>query len=46
MPYVSDKQRKYFNANKNKLGKAMVEYWNKETGNKKLPKYAPKVKGK
>ena len=41
MPYKSEAQRKYFNANKDKLGKAMVEHWNKETGNKKLP---PKVK--
>lgn len=46
MPYVSDKQRKYFNANKDKLGKKMVEHWNKETGNKKLPKVAPKKKEK
>lgn len=46
MPYISEKQRKFFNANKNKLGKAMVEHWNKETGNKKLPKVAPKKKGK
>ena len=38
MPYKSEAQRKYFNANKDKLGKAMVEHWNKETGNKKLPK--------
>ena len=46
MPYVSEKQRKFFNANKDKLGKKMVEHWNKETGNKKLPKYAPKPKKK
>lgn len=45
MPYKSEKQRKFFNANKDKLGKAMVEHWNKETGNKKLPKYVKK-KGK
>lgn len=46
MPYKSEAQRKYFNANKKKLGKAMVEHWNKATGNKKLPKYAPKPKRK
>lgn len=46
MPYKSEAQRKLFNANKDKLGKAMAEHWNKETGNKKLPKYAPKKKGK
>ena len=46
MPYVSEKQRKYFNANKEKLGERMVAHWNKETGNKKLPKVAPKKKGK
>ena len=45
MPYVSEKQRKFFNANKDKLGKTMVAHWNKETP-KKLPKYAPKKKGK
>lgn len=46
MPYVSDSQRKFFNANKDKLGKKMVEHWNKETGDRKLPKYAKKKKGK
>ena len=46
MPYVSEKQRKFFNANKDKLGRAMVEHWNKETRNKKLPKVAAKKKGK
>ena len=44
MPYVSEAQRKYFNANKDKLGRTMVEHWNKETGNRKLPKYAKKSK--
>lgn len=42
MPFKSEAQRKYFNANKDKLGKAMVEHWNKETGNKKLPKRVKK----
>lgn len=44
MPYKSEAQKKYFNANKDKLGKAMVEHWNKETGNKKLPKRVKKTK--
>ena len=44
MPYVSEKQRKFFNANKDKLGKAMVEHWNKETGDRKLPKRVKKGK--
>lgn len=44
MPYKSERQRRYFNANVHKFGKAMVEHWNKETGNKKLPKVAPKKK--
>lgn len=46
MPYVSEAQRKYFNANKDKLGKKTVEHWNKETGDKKLPKYKRKKKAK
>lgn len=44
MPYKSEAQRKFFNANKNKLGKAMVEHWNKETGNRKLPQRVKKGK--
>lgn len=44
MPYKSEAQRKFFNANKNKLGKAMVEHWNKETGDRKLPKRVKKGK--
>lgn len=44
MPYKSEAQRKYFNANKDKLGRAMVEHWNKETGNKKLPQRVKKGK--
>ena len=44
MPYKSEAQRKYFNANKDKLGKKMVEHWNKETGNKPLPKKVSKKK--
>lgn len=44
MPYVSEAQRKFFNANKDKLGKKMVEHWNKETGDRKLPKRVKKGK--
>lgn len=44
MPYKSEAQRKFFNANVDKLGKKTVEHWNKATGNKKLPKYAKKGK--
>lgn len=44
MPYKSEAQKKYFNANKDKLGHKMVEHWNKETGNKKLPKRVKKSK--
>lgn len=44
MPYKSEAQRKFFNANKDKLGKAMVEHWNKETGNRKLPQRVKKGK--
>jgi hypothetical protein len=45
MPYKSEAQRKFFNANKDKLGRAMVEHWNRETP-KNIPKVAPKKKGK
>lgn len=44
MPYKSEAQRKYFNANKNKIGVKTVEHWNKETGNKKLPQRVKKGK--
>lgn len=45
MPYKSDKQRKFFNANKKELEKegVNVEEWNKETKGKKKP--GPKKKG-
>jgi hypothetical protein len=46
MPFKSQAQKNFFNANKDKLGAKMVEHWNKSTGNKKLPKYAPKPKKK
>ena len=42
MPYKSEAQKKYFNANKKKLGAKMVEEWNSATKGKKLPKRAKK----
>lgn len=44
MPYKSEAQKKYFNANKKKLGVKMVEHWNKATKGKKLPKRVKKGK--
>lgn len=44
MPWKSEAQRRFFNANVDKLGKKMVAHWDKATGNKKLPKYAKKAK--
>ncbi len=40
MPYQSEKQRKYFNANKKKLEKkgVNVDEWNKASKGKKVPK--------
>lgn len=42
MPYKSDKQRKYFNANKKSLEKqgVNVDEWNKESKGMKLPAVA------
>lgn len=39
MPYVSDAQRKYFNANRDKLQKqgVDVEEWNRSTKGQRLP---------
>ena len=44
MPYVSDAQRKYFNANRGKLEKegVNVDEWNKASKGKKLPEYHSK----
>lgn len=44
MPYVSDKQRKYFHANKKKLEAqgVNVEEWDKKSKGKKLPEKARK----
>jgi len=40
MPYKSEAQRKYFNANRKKLARegVNVDEWNKSTKGKKLPK--------
>lgn len=40
MPYKSDKQRKFFNANRKKLETqgVSVEEWNRKSKGKKLPK--------
>lgn len=49
MPWKSISQKKWGNSPagiKALGGKKKVEHWNKETGNKKLPKVAPKKKGK
>jgi hypothetical protein len=47
-PYKSEKQRKFFHANKDKLEKegVNVDEWDKESKGKKLPKRAPKKKKK
>ena len=46
MPYKSQKQAAYFNANKKKLEKqgVNVDKWNKKSRGKKLPKMAKKKK--
>ena len=44
IPYKSEAQRKFFHANVNKIGKATVEHWDKETKGEKIPKKAPKKK--
>ena len=46
MPYKSQKQAAYFNANKKKLEKqgVNVDEWNKKSRGKKLPKMAKKKK--
>lgn len=49
MPFRSEAQRKwaYTKVGTKALGgKQAVQEWEKATGNKKLPKYAPKKKGK
>lgn len=46
MPYKSEAQRKYFQANVDKIGASVVKHWNEESKGKKLPKVAPKKKSK
>lgn len=46
MPYKSEAQRKYFNANKKKIGAQIVEEFNEATKGKKLPKRVKKKKAK
>ncbi len=48
MPYKSDAQRKFFNANKTELESQGVDVdeWNKSSKGKKLPKKVKKKKGK
>lgn len=47
VPYLSDSQRKYFNANKKKLEKqgVSVDEWNKSSKGLKLPKKVKKKGG-
>jgi hypothetical protein len=44
MPYASDQQRKFFNANRKKLERkgVDVEEWNRSSKGKKLPKRSSK----
>jgi hypothetical protein len=49
MPFVSQKQRAWAytkEGTKALGGKKAVQEWERATGNKKLPKYAPKPKKK
>ena len=49
MPYVSEKQRRWAHTKagiKALGGKKAVEEWDKATGDRKLPKYVKKKKGK
>jgi hypothetical protein len=38
MPYSSDAQRSYFNANREKIGGATVDEFNRSSKGKKLPR--------
>lgn len=44
MPYVSDAQRKFFNANRDKLEKegVNVDEWNEKSKGKELPEHVGK----
>jgi len=44
VPYVSDKQRRYFNANRDEIGPKVVDEFNQASKGKKLPERAPKKK--
>lgn len=45
MPYVSAKQRRFFNANRGgKISESTVDEFNEETKGKKLPEEAPSKK--
>ena len=47
MPYVSDKQRKYFHAalNRGEISKKVVDEFDKKSKGKKLPEYKlPRLK--
>ena len=49
MPYKSEAQRKWGHTKEGMKalgGKKAVEEWDKATGDRKLPKYAKKKKGK
>ena len=49
MPFVSKKQRAWAytkEGTRDLGGKKAVQEWEQATGNRKLPKYAPKKKGK
>lgn len=49
MPFKSQAQRKWAYTKEGTRalgGKSAVAEWERATGNKKLPKYAPKKKGK
>ena len=49
MPFKSEAQRKWAYTKQGTRtlgGKKVVAEWEQATGNKKLPKYAPKKKGK
>ena len=44
MPYVSQKQRGYFNANRKKIGPAVVDEFNQASKGMDLPEKAPAKK--
>lgn len=46
MPFRSEKQRRFFNANKGKIGEDVVDEFNEESKGKKLPESAGKKKTK